>query len=617
MSEKLLNPEQEKAVLHGKGPALVLAGPGSGKTFVLTNRIKHLILNHHINPQNILTITFTKAAAMEMKKRAIAIEKQAGQVVFGTFHSIFFQILKTSYQYSGFSIITEGEKQQILKEILYRTSMQEEDIHSMSINIIKEINRVKSKDCPVDEYEGGILEPELFQKIYKEYEKELLFRKKVDFDGILFLCRDYLIQDKKALDFWQKRFSFFLIDEFQDINRIQYEVISLLASKSRNLFIVGDDDQSIYGFRGSTPDFMKEFLKDFPEAVQILLNTNYRSRKEIVDTAGKSISHNKNRFPKRIVSGREKEQQEEKEQKTAVTTHIWKDEQEEMEYIIKEIKKSSCEMEKIAVLFRTNQKAQLIGEKLFAHQIPYVIKEKMENFYEHPMVRDILAYLRFACVKPRRSYFYQFMNKPLRYIRREAVTSELVDFQELYIAYFGKSQMLSNLRKLEKDICFLKKLDPYAGISYILKAIGYEAYSRTKTGGNLEKWKEQEEILKELKNRAKEFQSGKEFLAFVDAYTAHFGETAESRKQQGLGKGVRLMTYHGSKGLEFKEVYLPFLVEGVVPYYKAATEEEIEEERRMFYVAMTRAEDRLCMSAAEAGEGKRSIFLEELGDGIS
>lgn len=612
MPEKSLNPEQEKAVLHGRGPAMVLAGPGSGKTFVLTKRIKHLILHHHINPRNILTITFTKAAAMEMKKRAVVMEKQAAQAVFGTFHSIFFQILRTSYQYSQFSIITEGEKQQIVKEILYRTSVPEEDIQSMTLNMLKEINRIKAKDCAINEYEGGILEPELFRKIYGEYEKELLFRKKVDFDGILFLCRDYLTQDKKALGFWQNRFSFFLIDEFQDINRVQYEVISLLASKSSNLFAVGDDDQSIYGFRGSKPGFMKEFLKDFPDAAQIVLNTNYRSRKEIVDMAGKSISHNRNRFPKRIVSGREKEQGQEKTRlRAAVTIQIWKEEQEEMEHIIKELEKSPYELEKIAILFRTNQKAQLFGEKLFSHKIPYVIKEKPENFYEHPAVRDILAYLRFACMEPRRSYFYQFMNKPLRYIRRDAVTSEMVDFQELYIAYFGKKQMLSNLRKLEKDIRFLKTLDAYAGISYILKVIGYEAYSRM-NAGNLEKWKEQEEILKELKKRAKEFTNSREFLAFVDAYTIHFKETAGSGKQEELGKGVRLMTYHGSKGLEFKEVYLPFLVRGVVPYHKAATEEEIEEERRMFYVAMTRAEDRLCMSASENAGGKRSVFLEEL-----
>ncbi len=612
MPEKSLNPRQEKAVLHGKGPAMILAGPGSGKTFVLTKRIRHLILHHHIQPQNILTITFTRAAALEMKKRAVAMEKQAEQVVFGTFHSIFFQILKASYQYSDFSIITEGEKQHIVKEILYRTSIEEEDVQFLSLKVLKEINRRRTEGSAENFYENGILELELFQRIYAEYEKELQYRKKIDFDGILSLCLDYLTKDEKALGFWQKRFSFFMIDEFQDINRVQYQVIKLLASKSRNLFAVGDDDQSIYGFRGSGPGFMKEFLRDFPEASQILLNTNYRSKKEIVDIAGKCISHNQNRFPKKIVSGRGKEQeQKETRSEAAVTIHIWKEEQEEMEYIIKELQKSSYELEQTAILFRTNQKAQLFAEKLFSHKIPYVIKEKPENFYEYPAVKDILAYLRFACIEPRRSYFYQFMNKPLRYIRRDAVTSELVDFQELYIAYFGKKQMLSNIKKLEKNIKFLRTLDAYAGISYILKVIGYEAYSRMNTG-SMEKWKEQEEILMELKKRTKEFSSSREFLEFVDAYTLHFKETAGSRKQEEMGKGVRLMTYHGSKGLEFKQVYLPFLVRGVVPYHKAVTEEEIEEERRMFYVAMTRAEDRLCMSGAESAGGKRSVFLEEL-----
>ncbi len=616
MPEKSLNPKQEKAVLHGKGPAMILAGPGSGKTFVLTKRIRHLILHHHIQPQSILTITFTRAAALEMKKRAVAMEKQAEQVVFGTFHSIFFQILKASYKYSDFSIITEGEKQHIVKEILYRTSVEEEDVQFLSIKVLKEINRRRTEGTAADSYENGILEQELFQRIYGEYERELHYRKKIDFDGILSLCLDYLTKDEKALEFWQKRFSFFLIDEFQDINRVQYQVIKLLALKSRNVFAVGDDDQSIYGFRGSGPGFMKEFLQDFPEASQILLNTNYRSKKEIVDIAGRSISHNKNRFPKKIVSGREKEKKQEQEKnqsEAAVTIHIWKEEQEEMEYIIKELQKSPYEPEQTAILFRTNQKAQLFAEKLFSKKIPYVIKEKPENFYEHPAVKDILAYLRFACMEPRRSYFYQIMNKPLRYIRRDAVTSEMVDFQELYIAYFGKKQMLSNIKKLEKDMKFLGTLDAYAGISYILKVIGYEAYARMNTG-NMEKWKEQEEILKELKNRAKEFSNSRGFLEFVDAYTIHFKETAGSRKLEKPGKGVRLMTYHGSKGLEFKQVYLPFLVRGVVPYHKAVTEEEIEEERRMFYVAITRAEDRLCMSGTESAGGKRSVFLEELGE---
>lgn len=605
-----MNNEQQSAVLHGKGPAMVLAGPGSGKTLVLTHRIKNLILSHHVNPNYILTITFTKAAALEMKKRAVAIEKQAEKAVFGTFHSVFFQILKTSLKYSQYTILLEGEKKQILKEILYHSPVFEEDINTFVPKILKEISHVRSKRIFIEQYESKTIEPKLFKEIYKQYEKELQFRKKTDFDGILLLCHEYLKQDAEALSLWQNRFLYVLIDEFQDIDRAQYDIIKLLTMKHKNVFVVGDDDQSIYGFRGSSPDFMKEFQKDYENTKQIILGVNYRSNKEIVEMAAKCISHNKNRFLKEIVSG--KAQDTDKELKAAVL-HEFKEEKEETEYLVEAVKNSNVPLEEMAFLFRTNQKAARFGELLFMHKIPYFMKEKAVNFYDNVLIQDILAYLKFVHIAPRRSFFYQFMNKPVRYIKREAITGEMVDFSELYIAYFGKKDMLLRLKRLEADLKFLKSLDAYSGISYILKAMGYENYGKTLAKGNIETWKEQEETLMEFLNRAKEFKSCKDFLFFIEQYSCYFKEEeAEKTKETKEKNGVRLMTYHGSKGLEFKQVYLPFLNKGIVPYHKAVTEEEIEEERRMFYVAMTRAKEKLCITATINSSLKKSIFLEEL-----
>lgn len=602
-----LNKEQKEAVLFGKGPAIVLAGPGSGKTLVLTHRIQNLILHHHVNPSNILTITFTKAAAIEMKKRAVSMEKQAEGAVFGTFHSVFFQILKTSPQYSQYTILLEGEKKQIMKEILYHSQTYEEDIDTLIPKMLKEISYIRSKGISVEQYESMLVSPELFRQAYREYEKELRFRKKTDFDGILLLCFEYLKQNTKALSLWQNRFLYVLIDEFQDIDRVQYEIVKLLTEGHKNIFVVGDDDQAIYGFRGANPGFMREFLKDYENTTQIILGTNYRSNEAIVNTAAKCISHNKCRVPKLIVSGK---LDEDKQENTAIILKIFQEENEEAEYLLDAIKNNEGPLEEIAVLFRTNQKAARFGELLFLHKIPYFMKEKSANFYDNVLIRDILAYLKFAHLEPRRSYFYQFMNKPVRYIKREAVLGEIVDFSELYIAYFGKKKILYSLKKLEEDLKFLKTLDAYGSISYVLKAMGYENYARTLAKGKIEAWKEQEEIIKEFLNRSKEFKSCKEFLFFIEQYSCYFKEEEQDKKKE--KQGVRLMTYHGSKGLEFKQVYLPFLNKGIVPYHKAVTVEDIEEERRMFYVAITRAKEKLCFSATENSSLKKSNFLEEL-----
>ncbi len=606
MLNNLMNDSQKRAIIHEKGPAIVLAGPGSGKTFVLTHRLIHLINQCSIDPNKILTITFTRAAAIEMRKRTISLHPEGNKIIFGTFHSIFYQILKTSEIYFNFSIIKESQKKQILKEILYLHPIMEEDFSFLTKQLLREISNIKTNGCDLNDYMSKSCPKSQFDTIFQEYEKALFQRKLLDFDDMVLLCYRYLRSDKDARAFWQNRFSYLLIDEFQDINKLQYDTILLLVNKHKNLFVVGDDDQAIYAFRGSNPAYMKKFMVDFSDAKQILLNTNYRSRHKIVQSAVKIIRNNKVRFPKNIKTGRLLEEEGEVILKECMDT------KEEHTFIIEDLKKQLDDLSSIAVLCRTNNKVQAIAEKLFAEKIPFRLKERQANFYEHFIVKDILAYIRFAHVRQKRGEFYRFMNKPLRYISREAIRGEEVLFTELYSYYFGKKKIAADIKKLEIDISMLKSLDPYAAISYVLKGIGYERYVKQLAEGNLDKQREYEEMLQELLNRSKDFISCKEFLEFIEDYSINFEVAVPKNETPGIKNEVQLMTFHGSKGLEFKTVYLPYINGGIVPYNKAVTEEALEEERRMFYVAMTRAKDRLVLTCVNSETSKASVFWEEL-----
>lgn len=608
MLSKSMNESQKRAIMHESGPAIVLAGPGSGKTFVLTHRLIHLMNECNIDPTRILTITFTRAAAIEMRKRTILLHPNGEKIIFGTFHSIFYQILKTSANYFNFSIIKEFQKKQILKEILYLHPIMEEEFSCLTKQILKEISHIKTNGFIIDDYISKSCPKSQFIAIYQKYEEILYERKLLDFDDMVLLCYRYLKNDSDARIYWQERFTHLLIDEFQDINRLQYETILLMIKHHKNIFVVGDDDQAIYAFRGSDPAFMKKFIIDFPNADQILLNINYRSMQKIVNLASKSINNNKSRFPKKIVTGRPLENTGE------VILKECKERKEEFDFIIEDIKKDMDTLSDIAILCRTNNKAQAVAEKLFAKKIPYRLKEKQANFYDHFIVQDILAYIRFAHMGQKRREFYRFMNKPLRYIRREAIKGEDVLFAELYSYYFGKKKMVAGIRKLELDINMLKNLDPYAAISYVSKGIGYERYIKQLAEGNFERQKEYEEIVLELLERSKQFKMCKEFLEFIDEYSINFESSIlKNENEEGEGKNaVLLMTFHGSKGLEFKTVYLPFINKGIVPYHKAFSEEAIEEERRMFYVAMTRAKDKLVLTCVFNESSNLSVFWEEL-----
>ncbi|MBD5451554.1 MAG: ATP-dependent helicase, partial [Lachnospiraceae bacterium] len=306
------NAAQTAAITHGDGPMLVLAGPGSGKTFVITQRIKYLIEELHVKPEDILVITFTKAAAKEMQERFFRIAKEGGSPVnFGTFHATFFNMLRYTYKFTAQNIIREGDKYKFIAKILEEmpTELASQDqasdqTHNQDDDVIQrllsEISKVKNNGITPQELKSETMSQTEFEYIYDAYKKEMNSHRLIDFDDMVLLCRDLLVSRPEVLHMWQNRFKYILIDEFQDICPLQYEVVRLLAKPQDNLFIVGDDDQAIYGFRGSKPEIMLHFKDDYPNAKQVLLNVNYRSKRDIVETAGKLIVHNEVRFAKQV-----------------------------------------------------------------------------------------------------------------------------------------------------------------------------------------------------------------------------------------------------------------------------------------------------------------------------
>ena len=295
------NPSQREAIRHKDGPMLVLAGPGSGKTLVITERTRHLITEYGINPENILVITFTRAAATEMKERFLRLMGgKSSTVTFGTFHAVFFMILKHAYHYQAENIIREEQRVSCMREIIKRHRLEYEDESEFIAALLGEIGLVKNSGISLDHYYSTNCGEEVFRRVYSEYHEYLYAHHLIDFEDMLLYTWELFKERKDILAAWQKKYPYILIDEFQDINQIQFEVVKLLAGEQRNLFVVGDDDQSIYRFRGAKPEIMLRFEREIPGTKTVLLDTNYRSQANIVEDALNLIGHNKERFQKRI-----------------------------------------------------------------------------------------------------------------------------------------------------------------------------------------------------------------------------------------------------------------------------------------------------------------------------
>lgn len=608
------NHQQRMAVEHVDHPCLVLAGPGSGKTTVITHRTKKLIEEDGISPSNILVITFTKAAAMEMQQRFLQL--MGGKrlpVSFGTFHAVYFQILKYAYNYRAENIIREEKKYEILRNIVHKTELDISDENEFVANLISEISNVKGEMLDVAYYYSKNCPEEVFKKIFREYNDTLIRANLIDFDDMLVMCYELLTKRKDILKLWQDKYRYILIDEFQDINRVQYEVIRLLAKPQDNLFIVGDDDQSIYRFRGARPEIMLNFEKDYPEAKKIILDTNYRSTPEIVAAAGKLIRNNKKRFEKQIRAERENGS------KPVILPfdNVYK----ECNYILEEIEQliaKGLTYQDMAVLYRTNTNPRTLLEKLMEHNIPFCMKDVIPNLYDHFIAKDIIAYINAAIDfrekgVMKRGDMLRLINRPKRYISRDVFPRAEVNLEDVKRFYQDKGYVLERISKLEYDLAMIRNMNPYAAIQYIRHGIGYEEYLTEYAEYRRMKPEELYDVLEELSEAAKPYKTYQEWFKKIEEYGEELKKQARERQEK--KDGITLATMHSSKGLEYRAVFIIDANETITPHKKALLPEDIEEERRLFYVAVTRAKDWLYICHCRERYGKEtdvSRFVEEM-----
>ncbi len=608
----MFNKSQIQAISHMDGPAMVLAGPGSGKTTVITHRIKNLIEKAEVRPENILVVTFTKAAAVSMQKRfSTLMNGGKGQLVtFGTFHSVFYKILRKSRRYEATEILSERQKTDYIREIIGRDGISSNDISELSQNIINDIGNIKGNMLNAQEYEPSCCKKEDFIKVYNAYNLELKKDGKMDFDDILRECYLLLCENHTILEQWRELYKYILIDEFQDINRIQMNIIELLASPLNNIFVVGDDDQSIYGFRGARPEIMIEFKDYYPEAELIVLNVNYRSTQSIINVAGRVIENNKTRLDKCAHANNDKDFQPD--------IRKFRNQVEELKFVVSKIKEyenQGISLSEMAILVRNNSQVQEISSFLKNRKIEAESGKHRSNIYNGMVAKDILSYVRGA-LKFDGTYFNEdliyVLNKPQRYISRQVVLSVNMNISAVRRIY-SKNNIDSFLFHIE----MIRKLPPQAALSYIRKGAGYEEYLRLYAIENNIPMSGLLKQLEQLVQECSKFNTLEQWINSIDSAQNSEGQNfgKKSSGEGGTNNRINIMTMHGSKGLEFKAVFIVDANQGIIPTSKALRERDFEEERRLFYVAMTRAIDYLNVYAVEERLGcpiEVSMFVEEM-----
>lgn len=614
-----LNENQLKAVDHLDGPCMVLAGPGSGKTRVITYRIANMVVNKNIKPTSILAISFTKASSIEMKNRALSLSNdfRMNKVTYGTFHSVFFRILRYFENYNIESILDEKTKRIGLKNILKGLNIENADDDETIGQVINEISYVKNELMDKRDFKSEVLTNDEFIKVYNFYEEYKQQMNKIDFDDMLIKTYELLKNNKAALDRVRSVYRYILVDEFQDINKVQFEALKLIANPSNNIFVVGDEDQSIYGFRGSRPDFLLEFEEYFSNTKKVLLDINYRSKGEIINIANRLIEKNTNRYEKVIKCG---------QGNGAKVNYISpEDSEEEAVYIAKDIKnkvqEDYTEYTDFAVIYRTNIQSRALVDVFMDMRIPFVVKDSIVTIYDHWAAQDILAYLRIGVNPNSNKDWIRIINKPFRYISKDNLNL-IKDEPDFINSLINKCDLhpkqVKTINDLDIDISYVKGLNPKNAISYIRTTLDYDRYildycanRKIKTNGLIE-------ILNELESSATNFKTIQEYLEHIERVKSEIVDNKNNKETD----GVIFTTMHSAKGLEFKNVYIIGANEGTIPHeksYEIDNEEkkndQIEEERRLMYVAITRAEENICISSPINKYGKRvskSRFVEDI-----
>lgn len=634
-----MNDKQAEAVQTTDGPLLIMAGAGSGKTRVLTHRIAYLIDEKYVNPWNILAITFTNKAAREMRERAIALNPATQNTLIATFHSMCVRILRREADYIGynrnFTIVDPGEQRTLMKRIIKQLNLDTKKWNERSI--LGTISNAKNDllDEIAYEKQAGDMYTQVIAKCYKAYQEELRRSEAMDFDDLIMMTLRLFDQNKDVLAYYQQRYQYIHVDEYQDTNHAQYQLVKLLASRFKNICVVGDADQSIYGWRGADMQNILDFEKDYPQAKVVLLEENYRSTKKILQAANNVINHNKNRRPKKLWT-----QNDEGEQ---IVYHRANNEQEEAVFVASTIDNIVREQGKnfkdFAVLYRTNAQSRTIEEALLKSNIPYTMVGGTK-FYSRKEIRDVIAYLNILANTSDNISFERIVNEPKRGVgpgTLEKIRSFAYE-QNMSLLDASSNVMMSPLKgkaaqavwDLANLILTLRsKLDSLTVTEItenLLDKTGYlEALQVQNTLESQARIENIEEFLSVTKNFddnpeiTVEGETGLDRLSRFLNDLALIADTDDSATETAE---VTLMTLHAAKGLEFPVVFLIGMEEGVFPLSRAIEDaDELEEERRLAYVGITRAEQILFLTNANTRTlfGKTSYnrptrFIREIDD---
>lgn len=606
-----INEKQQAAIRHKDGAALVLAGPGAGKTFVLVRRTMYLVSECGIPDEQILVITFTRAAAEEMRARYRDEMMCSDGVVFGTFHSIFLSILKEEYGLKNEQILDAKTKQYLLSLVASEMGIDTKGTDDFFLQIEKEMGYVKNAGIDPEEAESKILSAKKFKRFFKAYEKAKQDHGKIDFDDMLTMTHKLLTDKPAVLEKWRKRFRYFLVDEAQDMNTIQYEIIRLIAAPDNNLFFVGDDDQSIYGFRAANPGWMLTFGKDFPDGKQIILDTNYRSAKAIVSASKQLIRSNEERIDKDYTAF----------SKSAgkISYHPFSTQKEEAKQLARMIyeEKKLAPQKTIAVLFRNHSLSKYVIGEFKRCALAFSYDRKKGNPYEHFIYKDVESYFRIATGKRSRGDYLRILNRPERMLPRKGLEREEIRFEE-WRGYHSDSPMtLQRIREFEQGLRRMEMLPSFGALAFLFRGMGYEtfAFSQMKKEGESEE--KYEKIFHELTDLSRRYPDKRRFLDELKALREEDKKQSDEERKKKDSPDIMLLSFHGSKGLEFDHVYIIDACDGITPSKKAKKGAAFEEERRMFYVAVTRAKEELTIfTVARRGNEVLypSRFIKEMVD---
>lgn len=607
------NPAQEKAIKTIKGPVIIVSCPGSGKTTTLVRRIKNII-DSGANPKKILMVTFANDAAKEMAAKYKEMYKENPGVNFSTIHALCLNILMIERGYKKESIISEHEVMEFfIEQMKYLSDIN--DAWETARQVVSEISLIKNNYINISSYKPESLEKKTFIELFKAYENYKRKSKLIDFDDMIIHALHLLEDDERVRKRWQNRFDFIQVDEYQDTNQIQRDIIYILADKHKNLCVVGDDDQSIYRFRGADFSIMLNFENDFDKVQKINMSTNYRSTKKIVEMADTCIQRNTKRFDKNFVSFRGEEKKELGETLYAMQT-AKPIEIDKMVKLIKERHDKGIEYKDMAILFRTNKQATPIVEALENKDIPYNAADKVKSLFDSWIFEDIKSYIELSFGENTNYNLRKVINHPNRFLKADQFMNIDYSMQGLkyglnYMKRQGASdwqynQALESLTTMYKYFGkgVLNKVSPTKKVIEGLNKINYKKYLEDSAKFRNDDVQDYIDEYNNILGSAKRFKTIGDWLK----YTKMSIMAARARSKKKDKNGIAIMTMHGSKGLEWNSVFLTGISEGIVPNKKAETSEDIEEERRIFYVAMTRAKDYLYIT----GTGTESRFMEEI-----